>query len=144
MLDKLETDATKQTSEWYVVSGVFTLPVYKGAISPQVVDALLDSDDHLATLQDMAAKGSITPLGTTSVILRLVDAPRKYHFHKTIDQQPPSARYVEPAAVKALTYQKKGGGKRLADLVPAAWARDPAGFADHLEREFRARMELPA
>jgi len=126
-----------------VVSGVFSLPVYKGAISPQVVDALLDSTDHLATLQDMAAQGSIIPLGTTSVILRLVDAPRKYHFHKTIDQQPPSTRYVQPAAVNALTYQKRASGSRLGDLVPKAWGRDRPGFSEHLEKEFRARMELP-
>jgi hypothetical protein len=143
MLDRPDSDINRQGSEWYVVSGVFTLPVYKGVVPSEVVEALLDSDDHLATLHDMAAQGAIAPLGTTSVILRLVDAPRRYHFHRTIDDQPPSTRYVAPGAAKALTYQKKGGGTRLGDLVPANWARDPAGFGDHLEREFRARMELP-
>ena len=86
MLDRLDSDNNRQGSEWYVVSGVFTLPVYKGAVTPQVVEALLDSDDHLAALHDMAAQGTIVPLGTTSVILRLVDAPRKYHFHRSIDE----------------------------------------------------------
>lgn len=88
-----------------MISGVFSLPVYSGPITPAVVDALLDSDDHLQTLRGMAAAGQINPLGTTSVILRVVDTPRKFHFHKTLEQQPPSNRYLEPSAVKAITYK---------------------------------------
>ena len=142
-MDRLDTDGQRATHEWYVISGVFTLPVYKGSVTPAVVDALLESDDHLQTLRGMAAAGQITTLGTTSVILRLVDTPRKFHFHKTLEQQPPSNRYLEPSAAKALTYKLKTGGTKLGELVPKAWAKDRAGFARHLEKEFKAHMQLP-
>lgn len=133
MLDLLDTDANKGTSEWYVHSGVFSLPVYRGAPSRATVDAIAASGEPMETLRQLRRAGGIVALGTTSIIVRVVDTPRKFHFHKTIDQQPPSLRYLDPDQ-KSYTYAPALGGVfatpvKLGELVPAAWARDRAGFA---------------
>lgn len=50
LLTNLNTDADDETTEYYVNSGYFALPVYSGKISPELVDALLESTDPMALI----------------------------------------------------------------------------------------------
>jgi hypothetical protein len=85
LLQVLNTDGDDSTNEYYVNSGVFSLPVYKGRIKPDTVESLLLSHDTLKTLSDLRRQKIIEHLGTTTVIPKIVDTQRKLHFRKTID-----------------------------------------------------------
>ena len=50
LLQVLNTDGDDSTNEYYVNSGVYSLPVYKGKISSETVEKLLLSQDTLETL----------------------------------------------------------------------------------------------
>lgn len=127
LLEDLDTDADDTTTEWYVSSGVFTLPIYKGALDPQLARALSTGDhDPMALLRAASSGRATNVLANTSAIVRIVDTQRKMHFLKSFDEQAPSLRYLEPARAKELAYKPITGGlfggpKKLKELVPKEW-----------------------
>ena len=92
----LDTDGDAATAEYYVGSGVFSLPVYEGPVPAQAVQALKQAEDPLALLRDLRDAQRIALLGSTSIIVRVVDTQRKVHFHKPLEEEPPSTLYLEP------------------------------------------------
>lgn len=50
LLTDLDTDADADTTEYYVNSGYFALPVYTGKIQPQMVDILLETTDPISVI----------------------------------------------------------------------------------------------
>lgn len=95
LLQVLNTDGDDSTNEYYVNSGVYSLPVYKGKISSETVEKLLLSQDTLETLSSLRKQKIIQHLGSTTVIPKIIDTQRKLHFRKTIDQETPSTRFLE-------------------------------------------------
>lgn len=80
VLTTLNTDADENTNEFYVASGVFTLPVYKGKPSKDVVDILREHTSPIEELVRMQKGRQVEYLGTTSIVVKVVDSQREYHF----------------------------------------------------------------
>jgi len=53
VLKNLDTDADATTFEYYVGSGVFSLPVYEGPVPAQAIDQLKQAEDPLALIRDL-------------------------------------------------------------------------------------------
>jgi len=83
-------------------------------------------------------------LGSTSIVAKIVDQQRKLHFRSTIDETPPSLKFLDPSLHKSHKYSKTSG-KLLKELVPKAYKKesDFAGFAKYLKSRFREHMGLP-
>jgi hypothetical protein len=74
LLQGLDTDADSGNLEFYVNSGVFTLPIYKGKMSEQIVNQIKATQEPLKLLADMLARKEIEYLPTASVIAKIVDS----------------------------------------------------------------------
>lgn len=83
----METDGDADTHEFYVISGAYSLPVYKGRPNNEMVDRLLLSTDPMLTMQDFKHEKQIQLIDTTSIICKVVDQQRKFHFRKSIDEE---------------------------------------------------------
>jgi hypothetical protein len=111
--------------EFYVNSGVFTLPIIKGKISESIVNQLKATEEPLRLLADMLAEKKIEYLPTASVIAKIVDSQRKLHFRESFEKRAPSTRFVDPKLVSKYAYKPITGGlfggapKKLTVLVPA-------------------------
>lgn len=84
LLDILETDTDVNTLEYYVASGVFSLPVYDGSPSPALVAELRASTDPAQLLASKLKEKSLRLLtgerNETSLIVRCIDQQRKNNF----------------------------------------------------------------
>ena len=60
LLDVLETDTDVTTVEYYLASGIFSLPVYQGSPSSSFIDDLREATEPLEFMQEKAKKGQIT------------------------------------------------------------------------------------
>ena len=74
LLQGLDTDADSGNLEFYVNSGVFTLPVYKGRLPDAAVSKLRETLEPLKLLADMLNRKEIEYLSTVSVIAKIVDS----------------------------------------------------------------------
>ena len=90
-------------------------------------------------------------LDTTSIIVKVVDSQREYHFGlKTIEQETPSVKYLkDPNLKKAYTFKPISGGifpwnnpVQLKELVPKKWKADREGFKLHLKKKFKEFIGL--
>ena len=147
LLETLETDADRTTLEYYVSSGVFSLPVYKGSPNPVIIQMLKESTEPMQVLRSALHDKTIQQLGTTSVIVRVVDTQRKMHFLKSFEQQPPSTKYLEKGQLSTHTYKPLGGGlfggpTKLRELVPSKYKGKEAAYATFLEKEFKAFLKI--
>ena len=73
LLQTLNTDGDDDTMEYFVNSGVFSLPLYGGAVPDELVDALLQSTEPLVTMEEWLQMKSISLLDKASVQVKLVD-----------------------------------------------------------------------
>jgi len=148
IIEEMETDGDADTHEFYVVSGTFSLPIYQGRPSNDMVDRLLLSEEPLAVVSEAKNTREINLLGTTTCIAKLVDQQRKTHFRKSIDEVPPSNRYLDIAMQSSHTYKKDVGGglfsspKLVKSIVPKKWANDHAGFTKQLKKQFKEFIGL--
>ena len=88
-------------------------------------------------------------LDTCSIIVKVVDTQREYHFGaKTIEQETPSVAYIKDQNLKkTYTFKQITGGvfskpTQLKELVPKAWKADREGFKKHLRTKFKEFMGL--
>lgn len=137
LLSTLETDADRSTHEYYVSSGVFSLPIYKGAVDPRLVQEMKASEDPLGVLKSRR----LQLLGNTSAIVRVVDTQRKMHFLRPFEQQAPSTKYLAPEQqathkYKPITGGLFGGPKKLRELVPAEFKGREAKYTEFLSAKF--------
>ena len=73
LLQTLNTDGDDDTMEYFINSGLFSLPLYGGAVPDYLVDALLQSTEPLVTMEDALANKDISLLDKGSIIVKLVD-----------------------------------------------------------------------
>jgi len=148
LLQGLDTDGDSGNLEFYVNSGVFTLPIYKGKVSEQVVNQIKATQEPLKVIADMLARKEIEYLPTASVIAKIVDSQRKLHFRESFEKRPPNTRFVDPKLVSKYAYQPITGGlfgsapKKLQELVPAAKRKDLAAFIQEFTAKFTDYMKL--
>lgn len=81
-------------------------------------------------------------MGNTTVIAKVIDEQRKLHFRKTIDEVPPSTRFLDAGILKTHTYKKITGGTKVKDYIPKAWKTDVVGFQQHLKKKFKEFMGI--
>ena len=149
VLTTLNTDADETTTEYFVASGIFSIPVYKGKPTNEIVEFLRNNNDPLAQLDRMREGKQVNYLETTSIIVKVVDSQREYHFGlKTIEQETPSVKYIkDPNLKKAYTFKPISGGLlskpvQLKELVPKKWKADREGFKLHIKKKFKEFVGL--
>mmetsp|Transcript_24184 Transcript_24184/g.37202 ORF Transcript_24184/g.37202 Transcript_24184/m.37202 type:complete len:191 (+) Transcript_24184:4623-5195(+) len=144
VLKELDTDANEETSEFYVMSGVFSLPVFDGTIDPTVLEALKQSTNPAQHLNELAMKGinGVKYKGKTSIIIRMVDQQRKLHFHNPIDREPPSVQYIYPSKAKDLIYKKGPSGTKLSSLVAKKYQKNAGELYTVLKKQFKEYFGL--
>ena len=142
LVQTLETDADTSTHEYYVSSGIFSLPVYKGSVTREMIKSIKESEDPLTILSQMLNSKRISLLGTTSLIVRIVDTQRKMHFLRSFEKQAPSTKYLPKEMISSHTYKPIGGGflsgapKKLTELVPSEYKGKHAKFNQFIEDNF--------
>jgi len=144
ILQELDTDADELTHEFYVRSGVFSLPVFEGKIDPSVLMALRSQENCIQYLNDLCKnkENGVKYKGKTSLIIRMVDQQRKLHFHKPIDMDPPSLVHVAEGKKKELKYDKSRKGSELQSFVPTKWAKKGTELFQLLNSKFKDYFAL--
>lgn len=148
VLQALDTDADSGELERYVNSGIFTLPIYKGRITPSQVEKIKTSAALMTTMAAMLAAKEIEYLPTASVIAKIVDGQRKLHFRESFEKKAPNTRFVDPKLVSKYAYKPITGGifgaspKKLSELIPKDKQKDLVGFTKHLNKKFKAFIQL--
>ena len=105
------------------------------------------TEDPLGAIVNCKVDKVIVPLGTTSIVVKVLDEQRKMHFREPIEQIPPSERYLNAGEKKTYRFKEiKGGvfsgGKKMADMVPKHWKKDLPGFNKHIKYRFKEFMGL--
>ena len=142
LIEELETDNDVNTHEFYVNSGIYSLPIYKGSPTPEIVDRLMLAEFPIVEMQSIKNEKLATILGNTTVIAKVIDEQRKLHFRKGIDEVPPSTRFLDAGILKTHTYKKITSGTQMKDLIPKAWKKDVVGFQQHMKKKFKEFMGI--
>ena len=120
--------------------------MYKG--SPKAhVQGLVGTNAPIELLRQKEKGKEIELLGTTSLIVKVVDEQRKLQFAKDITRVPPSLTYVDPSKQKSYAYKELTGGlftsaKKLDEMLPKAFKGNQPGFIKDLNQKFKAYMNL--
>lgn len=94
LLQTLNTDADEETIEYYVNSGHYALPIYKGKIQQQTVDILLSSTNPISVLQNSFNQGGIQLAKNSACIVKILDTQRKFHLRGKLDEQTIDYRFM--------------------------------------------------
>lgn len=124
ILHEMEVDDDIETYEYFVGSGMYSVPLFKGMPSPALVTELMESHKPLDLINSKLALGQVKYQDTTSVIVRCVDTQRKGHFLDSLPKMRPSARYLTEAQKKTHSYKPVEEGffssyATLASLLPS-------------------------
>jgi hypothetical protein len=77
LFKELETDMDKRTSEFYMQSGIFALPVFKGRVSIDLVKNVTNSKDPWGRLNAERLGRGIFQMDPTTIIVKVVDNQRE-------------------------------------------------------------------
>ena len=149
LLDIMETDLDTNTIEYFVATGVFSLPVYQGNPSPALVAELRASTDPSGLLAQKVREKKLQLLDSTSIIVRCIDGQRKNNFIPGFEKRAPSTRYLTQSQRSTHIYKKIEDSffttyEPLADLMPRSYLKNPQEFTKILAQSFADSLKIPA
>lgn len=112
------------SSDEYVKSGVFQLPLYQGKVSLKAITDMLESDPISYLRNAVSNKlGPIKYLHPASVLLRLVDGQRDGHFGKPLDLDRLDYSFIPESMLPAYSYNAAASERaeydgRISRLMP--------------------------
>ena len=122
------------TTDGYVNSNIYQLPIFQGELNYGVIEKMV-SYDPWVTIQQMVKKGAQKYKGKTSVICRLLDSQREGHFNLSFDADRIKKTYLPQNNINSYLYtnadfESDKSGKRLRDIIP--YNEDPVSFNEKI------------
>lgn len=81
---ELETDMDETTKEYYMNSGVFSLPLFKGRVSADLIRHVSESSDPWGRLNTERIPRGILKMDPATLIVKVVDNQREVSFFNLI------------------------------------------------------------
>jgi len=112
------------SSDGYVNSGTFQVPLFKGPVPQQILADLTTNDPWRYVLNLVGKRNGIQFLETASVIVRVVDTQRDGHYNLPLDLQRMNYSYIPEQMLTKYSYNaaahsKAQQSKKLRTFIPS-------------------------
>ncbi|CAG9315098.1 unnamed protein product [Blepharisma stoltei] len=118
------TILTVFTEDGYIKSGIYQLPLFKGAVPVPILSDLTNNDPWSFIMNAATRQGGPQFLEPVSILVRLVDTQRDGHFATPMELQRLNYQFIPEALLAKFSYnaaaeQRGSQQKRLKSLIPS-------------------------